>query len=400
MNNVKKVILAITGLSLVAFAMKEQKIDPVIELQYCSKQVEKALPDLLNYNKMPRNIQCDQKKWNCTSYNDWTGGFWPGILWYDYEFTRSETVKAKADSFTMAMMPVTMNKAIDHDMGFMIYCSMGNGYRLTGNPVYKQAILRAADSLGALFNPKVGTILSWPAMVKRMNWPHNTIIDNMINLELLFWASKNGGSHHLYEIAEKHALTTMQNHFRPDYSCYHVVVYDTITGRKIKGVTHQGYADNSMWARGQAWAIYGFAMVARETKEQRFLDFAQKVSEPFIKRLPDDFVPYWDFDAPGIPNEPRDVSAAAIAASGFLELSVLIKDIKTSAYYRTMAEKILQSISSKKYQSRDKNVAFLLHSTGHKPNHSEIDVPIIYADYYYIEALLRLKKINEGHGIY
>jgi unsaturated chondroitin disaccharide hydrolase len=278
----------------------------------------------------------------------------------------------------------------------MAYCSIGNGYRLTGNPDYKKALIQAADSVACLFNPQVGTFLSWPNMVKKMDWPHNTIIDNMMNMELLFWASINGGEQRLYDIAYKHAETTMNNHFRPDYSAYHVIVYNDSTGQRIKGVTHQGYADETIWARGQAWAIYGFTMSYRETKDPRFLDVAQQTADIFLKRLPADMIPYWDFDAPGIPNEPRDASAAAITASALLELSVLSGN-KT---YQDAAEKILLTLSSDSYHSGSRNTAFLLHSVGHKPNNSEVDASIIYADYYYIEALVRLKKIKEGKSIY
>jgi unsaturated chondroitin disaccharide hydrolase len=188
----------------------------------------------------------------------------------------------------------------------------------------------------------------------------------------------------------------MRNHFRPDYTSYHVVVYDTATGQKIKGITHQGYNDSSMWARGQAWAIYGFTMVARETKEARFLQFAQKVADVYLTKLPDDLVPYWDFNDPHIPNAPRDASAAAVVASALLELSTLVTDTAKANYYRSKAEAMLASLSSEKYQSRGVNNAFLLHATGHKPNGSEIDASIIYADYYYLEALLRLKKLQQG----
>ena len=204
------------------------------------------------------------------------------------------------------------------------------------------------------------------------------------------------------DIYQSHRIskTTMKNHFRPDYTSYHAVVYDRETGKKIKGVTHQGYADNSMWARGQSWAIYGFTMCYRETKDPAFLDFAQKVSDVYLKQLPADYIPYWDFNDPAIPNTPRDASAAAVVASGLLELSTFVKDKTKAAYYRQQAEKMLQSLSSAGYQSREKNTAFLLHSTGHKPNGSEIDASIIYADYYYIEALLRLEKLQKGWSLY
>ena len=214
-----------------------------------------------------------------------------------------------------------------------------------------------------------------------------------MNLELLFWASKNGGNKKLYDIAVKHAETTMANHFRDDHSAYHVLVYDPQTGLKIKGVTAQGFADDSMWARGQAWAIYGFTMVYRETKDPKFFEFANKVARVYLDRLPKDLIPYWDFNAPGIPNEPRDASAAAITASALLELSTLTADKSLKKEYRSKAEKMLAELSAK-YQSHSLNNAFLMHSTGHKPAGSEIDCSIVYADYYYLEALLRLKKMQ------
>jgi unsaturated chondroitin disaccharide hydrolase len=276
-----------------------------------------------------------------------------------------------------------------------MYNSFGNGYRLTKNDAYKKTLLRAADTLATLFNPKVGTILSWPRAVPGVDWPlrHNTIMDNMINLELLFWASKNGGSHNLYDMAVSHATVTMNNHFRPDYTSYHAVVYDTATGKKIRGITHQGYSDSSMWARGQSWAIYGFTMCYRETKKPEFLDFAQKVTDVYLDRLPKDLIPYWDFNDPSIPNAPRDASAACVVASALLELSTFVKDNDKAKMYRNKAERMLEELSVH-YQSRDTNDAFLLHSTGHKPNGGEIDASIIYADYYYIEALLRAKEIK------
>lgn len=204
---------------------------------------------------------------------------------------------------------MSQRPVFDHDLGFLMLCSYGNGYRLTADSGYKQILLASADSLATLFNPNVGTILSWPRNVE-MFGGHNTIMDNMINLEMLFWASKNGGDKSLYDIAVKHAETTMNHHFRPDGTCYHVAVYDPEDGHFIKGVTHQGYSDSSTWARGQAWAVYGYTMVYRETRDKRFLDFACKVTDAYLERLPEDMVPYWDFDDPAIPQAPRDASAA------------------------------------------------------------------------------------------
>lgn len=371
------------------------------QLNYCVGQATKTAAMLpKSAPNLPRNILAGKTSWNYIRYTDWTSGFWPGTLWYLYEFTKDPKWKAKADSFSRELAPLALRKAIDHDIGFQMYCSFGNGLRLTGNPEYKQLLLASADTLATLFNPKVGTILSWPRSVPNMEWPqHNTIMDNMINLELLFWAAKNGGGKRLYTMAVSHAATTMKNHFRPDYTSYHVVVYDRETGKKIKGVTHQGYADHTMWARGQSWAIYGYTMTYRETKDPVFLDFAQKVTDVYLERLPADLIPYWDFQAPDIPDAPKDASAAAVTASALLELSTLVKDKAKASHYRNKAEQMLESLSSAQYQSRSVNPAFLLHSTGHKPNNSEVDASINYADYYYIEALLRLKKLRAGKPV-
>jgi len=230
--------------------------------------------------------------------------------------------------------------------------------------------------------------------VEPNNWPHNTIIDNMLNLEMLYWAAANGGNKELYDIATKHAETTMKHQFREDGSSYHVALYDTLDGHFIKGLTHQGYADETMWARGQAWAIYGYTIVYRETRDEKFLRFAEKVTDIYLKRLPEDYIPYWDFDAPRIPNEPKDASAAAIVASALLELSRLIDNPEKAREYEEAAVNMLISLSSDEYQSGDVNPAFLLRSVGHRPNGSEVDASINYADYYYIEALIRLNNLK------
>ncbi len=371
-----------------------------IALKYCDSQIARTLSEIGDAAMMPRNIMDSLDHWKMVPVHigEWTVGFWPGILWYNYENTQSEEMKAHATHYTDLLEPLTKLPAYDHDLGFQIFCSYGNAYRLTGNEAYKQIILNAADTLATLFNPTVGTILSWPREVEPRNWPHNTIMDNMINLEMLFWAAKNGGDKKLYDIAVTHAVTTMNNHFRPDGSCYHVAVYDTITGQLIKGVTHQGYADETMWARGQAWAIYGYTMVYRETNDKQFLRFAEKISDIYLTRLPGDYVPYWDFDAPDIPEEPKDASSAAIVASALLELSQLEDNQEKAALYKESALKMLENLSSALYQSREQKPSFLLHSTGHKPAGSEIDASINYADYYYIEALMRLKKYSSFAG--
>ncbi|HMR83933.1 MAG TPA: glycoside hydrolase family 88 protein [Niabella sp.] len=367
------------------------------ELAYCLQQVSKTLQPIPTDRSLPRCIASGQKEWRYVDYRDWTSGFWPGILWYAYEFSNQDKWKAAADRYSRSLFPLIDSSAIDHDIGFQLYCSVGNGYRLTKDEAYKAVLLRAADSLATLYNPKVGTILSWPREVPGVDWPlrHNTIMDNMINLELLFWTAQNGGDQKLYDIAVSHAAVTMKNHFRPDFTSYHVVVYDTATGKKVKGITHQGLNDSSMWARGQAWAIYGYTMVYRETKDLQFLDFAQKVTDVYLDRLPEDMIPYWDFDDPAIPNAPRDASAASVVASALLELSGFVEDKEKAKMYYDKAVAMLTELSSERYQSREVNDAFLLHSTGHKPNSGEVDASIIYADYYYIEALLRLKKMAD-----
>jgi len=389
-------LLLLFILSGVSCSGDKATLDTDASLKYCEQQVNRSLPLLKESFKIPRNILSDESSgnWNCTSIYDWTSGFWPGILWYLHD----ENIKKAAERFTAALYPVVDRKADNHDLGFMMYCSLGNGYRLTGNEEYKKVLLRAADSLATLYDLRVGTIHSWPGMREKMGWPHNTIIDNMLNLELLFWAAKNGGGKQLYKIANRHAEVTMENQFRNDFSTCHVVVYDTITGNRIKQVTHQGYADSSMWARGQGWAIYGFTMCYRETRNPAFLETARKAADLYLSRLPEDMIPYWDFDAPGL-EEPRDASAAAVVASGLLEMSLYMQDEVDAEKYKSAAVKILASLSSPVYQSREHNQAFLLHSTGHKPNNSEIDASIIYADYYYIEALIRLDKINKTGAI-
>lgn len=370
-------------------------LDVEKELNYGVSQIEATLTAIPDGNpNIPRNIREDGKTWRYVDYKDWTSGFWAGQLWYAYEFDDKLELKEAAERFTSELKPLAYEPVIDHDLGFQIFNSFGHGYRLTGNESYKNVVLAAADSLATLYNPVVGTILSWPRSVPNMEWPqHNTIIDNMINLELLFWASKNGGADSLSDIALKHAETTMENHFRDDYTSYHAVVYDKDTGKRIKQVTHQGYADDSMWARGQSWAIYGYTMVYRETKDVRFLDFAQKVTDVYLEHLPEDLVPYWDFNAPDIPDAPRDASAAAVVASALLELSQYVPQDKQQLY-RSKAEGMLKSLAQH-YHAAPKNSALLGQSTGHYPAGTEINTSINYADYYYLEALLRQKKYSK-----
>lgn len=400
------VLWASVGLSLLAAcAPSKGEFDAENALKYCDRQVHRTLSELrtaegvLDYTLMPRNIMDSLKVWHCRKVDktEWCSGFWPGILWYDYEFTGDAKLKEEAEKYTESLEFLSRIPAYDHDLGFLVFCSYGNAYRLTHEEKYKQVILDTADSLATLFNPRVGTILSWPREVPTFGG-HNTIMDNLINLEMLFWAAKNGNKPYLKEIAVSHADKTMANQFRPDYTSYHVAVYDTLTGDFVRGCTHQGYADESMWARGQAWGIYGYTVAYRETGTHRYLDFVQQVADAFLKDLPEDGVPYWDYNDPRIPNAPRDASAAAVVASALLELSTYLPGEKGDGY-RKEAVRMLASLSSDAYACGDRKPAFLMHSTGHHPAGSEIDASIIYADYYYIEALLRLKRLNEGRNV-
>jgi unsaturated chondroitin disaccharide hydrolase len=367
-------------------------INPDEYIKYCEKQLRKSVENLsVDSGKLPRSIENGEVAWR-GGKSGWTVGFYPGILWYMYEATGDNYWREKAHAWSMLVEPNRKMQWKDHDLGFMMYCSLGNGYRLTQDTAYKAAVIEAADTLSTLYNPQVGTILSWPWMKRKKGWPHNTIIDNMMNLEMLFWVAKTTGNDSYYKIAESHALVTMKNHFRPDYTSYHVVVYDSASSTPLQRITFQGYADSSMWARGQAWGIYGFTMVYRETKNKEFLDFAQKIADAYITRLPEDYIPYWDFMAPNIPNEEKDASAAAITASALIELSSFMPTEALKQKYWQAAMKMLTTLSSPAYLAQDKNHAFLLHSVGFKPAGSEIDVPIIYADYYYLEALLRAKN--------
>ena len=410
----KKLLFAIALCSLAACQTQQSSdFDADLALQYCANQVNRALTELqdgngsYDYTMEPRNILDGETYWNCrkAAAEEWCSGFWPGVLWMDYAAQNerdernegnerngisTDSLRKVAEGYTASLNFLETHPVYDHDLGFLVINSFLKGYEATGSEQYKRIALAAADTLATLYNEKVGTILSWPRHVKDYGG-HNTIMDNMINLELLFWAAKNGGSQHLKDIAISHADTTMRYHFRPDGSCYHVAVYDTLTGNFLRGQTHQGYADSSMWSRGQSWAIYGYTMVYRFTKEQRFLDHAQKVTDIYLKRLKetsDDWVPIWDMDDPRGQQAPKDASAACVVASALLELQQYV-DAEKGKTYREAAENMLRDLSSDRYQSRDKNCAFLLHSTGHHPAGSEIDASIIYADYYYIEALLR-----------
>jgi hypothetical protein len=323
---------------------------------------------------------------------DWTVGFFPGSLWYLFEGTGEARWRTDAARYT-AMLEAEEFNTHTHDVGFILNCSYGNGYRLTGDAAYRSVLLTGASSLSTRFNPVVGCIKSWDRDPKVYTYP--VIIDNMMNLELLLWAAKNGGPAQARAIALAHADTTLKNHYRPDGSSYHVVDYDTATGRVLRRITHQGAADESAWSRGQAWGLYAYTVMYRETRDVRYLAQAEKIAGFIMHhpRLPADKIPYWDFDAPNQPNAPRDASAGAIMCSALFELASLTTDPASAARYAALAETQLRSLASPAYLAEPgTNGGFLLkHSTGNKPKGSEVDVPINYADYYFLEALNRAK---------
>jgi hypothetical protein len=320
---------------------------------------------------------------------DWTSGFLAGELWFLYEYTHNNKWKIEAEKFTAGMEKEKWNGST-HDVGFKIYCTYGNGYRLTKSAAYKEVIIQAAKTLSARFNPKVGCIRSWDHSQDK--WAYPVIIDNMLNLELLFAATQLTGDSSFYHIAVTHANTTMKNHYRPDHSSYHVVDYDTATGNVIKKTTHQGYANESAWSRGQAWGLYGYTTCYRFTGNVVYLQQAEHIAAFILHHpnLPQDLVPYWDFNAPDIPNEPRDASAAAVMASALYSLAAYSKNKKE---YIAAADKIIASLTNYYRSPVGGNMGFiLLHSTGSKPAGSEVDAPLSYADYYYLEALLKSRK--------
>lgn len=320
---------------------------------------------------------------------DWTSGFYIGNLWQLYTITGDSRYKEYAQKWIPFLEKEKFNGGT-HDMGFKIYCSFGKGYEITHSEAYKNVIIKSAQTLCTRFNKKIGSIKSWESKEK---WNFPVIIDNMMNLELLFEASKLSGDNSYKEIAIQHANITLKNHFRKDNSCFHVVGYDTVTGQVINKTTHQGYSDDSSWARGQSWAVYGFTMTYRYTKDKAYLKQAEATAQFFInhKNMPKDGIPYWDFNDPNIPNTTRDASAAAVMASALLEMYSYTKNNA----YLNYANKVVNSLSSDKYVlNKSVKAPFILdHSTGDWSKKAELDEPIIYADYYFLEAIIRKKSL-------
>ena len=322
---------------------------------------------------------------------DWTCGFFPGVYWLYYQLTGDKAMEKEALKFTARLSDIPAIKTT-HDLGFMVFCSYGKQYEVEKDSISAAAIVEASNSLISRFDPSIGLIRSW----NFGKWNYPVIIDNMMNLEMLFWASEYTGNPQYRDIAIKHADKTMENHFREDNSSYHVVSYNNDGTVESKG-THQGYSDSSSWSRGQAWALYGYTLCYRFTKDNRYLEQSENIAKLIIdnKTTPKDHIPYWDYDAPNIPDEPRDASAAAVTASALLELQLYV-DKNLAKIYKDYAASIIRSLSSSEYlaDKGDNGFFILKHSTGAASLGSEIDVPLVYADYYFLEALKRYRELN------
>jgi len=379
-------ILFLLILSILHIACSSETGEPLSEKRILNTACEIYLPlaqKLSPEDGYPRSI-IDGKTWKLVPASDWTSGFFPGILWQLYHFSQDSALFIQAKRWTNDLKDQTT--APTHDVGFMINNSFGKGYRIKSLADFKTTTVEAAYHLATRFNPRIGALRSWDW--GEFKFP--VIIDNMMNLELLYWAANMNGDSTLTLIANTHAKTTIRDHIRDDGSTFHVVDYNPETGKVFWKGTHQGLADSSTWARGQAWGIYGFTVAFRETNEPLFLDTACRLANWFIQHLPEDGIPYWDFDAPDKAEEPKDASAAAIAASGLWELSMLIDEEALSERYRETSKKMTKTLLSEKYSAKQAGIpALLLHSTGSRPENNEVDVPLIYAEYYFIEALIR-----------
>lgn len=339
----------------------------------------------------PRSTR-DDGTWRTVPPHDWTSGFFPGLLWRMYEHSGDAYWERQARRWTEGLEDQQYNRGT-HDLGFMLFNAYGNGYRLTGDTSYVPILLEAARSLASRYDSDVGATKSWDWSDE---WDFPVIVDNMMNLELLFWAAEHGGDEQFREIAIQHAITSAEHHVRPDGSTFHVVDFDPETGAVTERTTWQGAAPSSTWSRGQAWGLYGFTMTYRETGDPRFLTVARETADYFIARLPDDSIPHWDFDADRAPETPRDAAAGAIAAAGLLELSRLLDDEPAARRYYDVARNILRSLAQEPYLVKGSEThGILRHATGDRPHDSEVDVSLIYADYYFVEALMRYLEMVE-----
>jgi unsaturated chondroitin disaccharide hydrolase len=386
MNNIALIVLMlITTIGGVAQAAPTP-FDPKALLDFSAKQLlatSKQVTSVTQYPVATHSTPNGQWPWLTSAAGPWTCGFFPSSLWQMYNYSSDATWKTLAESWT-AGISTQENNTGTHDVGFMVYYTFARGYELTGREDYKRIALQTAHSLSTRYSSIVGCIRSW-------NGEHfQVIVDNMLNLELLFWAAENGGPEAYKDMAIHHSDHTARNHIRKAGNSWHLVDYDPNTGAVLEQTnTPQGFnASNATWARGQGWAVYGFTMAYRYTKFQRYLETAQLCADWYIANLPSDYVPKWDFSVPD--GSPRDTSAASITASGLLELAKYV-DATTSQKYKQVAINTLASLASPAYLADPSNTpAILLHAVGSLPDNLEVDVAITYGDYYFIEALVRL----------
>ncbi|WP_345949099.1 glucuronyl hydrolase [Mucilaginibacter sp. PAMB04274] len=351
----------------------------------------KLLAARLKADRFPKTYYAKTDSLETSGSGWWCSGFYPGTLFYLYRQTHDKALLAEANRILLPLEKEQYNKST-HDLGFMMYCSFGNALKVDPKPRYKQILLNSAKSLCTRFDPKVGCIKSWDSKKPEFL----VIIDNMMNLELLFWATRVTGDSSFYKIAVTHANTTMKNHFRADYSSYHVIDYNPQTGAVQQKRTAQGYANESAWARGQAWGLYGYTVMYRHTRDKKYLVQANHIAQFILghPNLPKDKIPYWDFNAPDIPKALRDASAGAVMASALLELCTYTDKAMAQRYFGS-AQTMLKSLSAAPYKAAlGSNGGFILqHSVGHIPQGTEVDVPLTYADYYFMEALERYKTL-------
>jgi unsaturated chondroitin disaccharide hydrolase len=396
--------------TVITSCVKESNVITLDNVKTITERYNNILSVSTDLTRFPRTVS-ENGDLISTDIRDWTSGFFAGNLWYLFELTGDEKWKNEATRWTEALDTIQYWSG-NHDVGFMINCSYGNGLRLSGKEEYKKVLVQTAESLCKRYNPDTKCIKSWnyrKAWNDTTEWFYPVIIDNMMNLELLFKATELSGNKKYREIAVQHALTTMKNHYRPDYSCYHVVDYDTITGEVLDKATCQGFTDESSWARGQAWGLYGFVLCYRYTNDQKFLDFAREIANYIIHHpdLPEDMIPYWDYnvvdrrltpewkyDSAKFPVIPRDASAAAITSSALFELASFSGSHREE--YIAAATNILKALASPAYMESPVNKYFILnHCVGSIPHGVEIDVPLVYADYYFLEAALRYKRLEK-----
>mgnify|MGYP001191706817 CR=1 FL=1 len=327
----------------------------------------------------------------------WVGGFWTGLLWLGFEASGDPIYEeaARRSRHRFAKRLYEDRATTDHDLGFLFSLSAVADYKLTGSKEARQTAIDAADALADRFNPRGKFIQAWNVWTPGDPFSEENrgriIIDCMYNLPLLFWASEETGDEKYRSIAIAQADTCARTIVREDRTTFHTYLFDPVTGEPLRGKTHQGFSDESCWSRGQAWAIGGYAHAYRYTRNPEFLKLAKELSKVFIDRLEEDFVPMWDFVfRGGKEGEPRDTSAGAIAAASFLEIASLVPE-EESLYYRSLAERMIESLyENYSTKNEPEQEGLLKEATGHKPAGSNINVSLIYGDYYFAEAVARL----------